>query len=1474
MGVVDGGQNGFDNASADGKAFLQSGLPQWPPATGKEISRPVNGNNSSSSSSSSTQTETAAATTNGNKKEPRSPSLLEPSICSPNASGTDQGFSSSTSFDNGSNNAVHNRKKFRSRTMPVFGAAAAADPLMAGRRSRPLNQETGGPQSRAHAKIHAYADATNAQKFPRISRPVELMGTSYDCVVIGSGYGGGVAAARMARAGQSVCLLELGKERWPGEYPTSTGEAFEELHCSGELAPLSFLNNAINVDTGRPTGMYHLVFGKGQNTMVCNGLGGTSLINANVFLRADEGTMGMKAWPPELREKGALDDYYNKVERVLEPESYPEDWPSLPKLDLLQKQADALNMKDKFSRVKQTTRFRNGPNSCGVEMSASALTGQDATGVNDGSKTTTLVTYLADAWNWGAELFCECEVRYIEKVQDSRGGYRVYFAWHGCNRGHFKANLHGDLMWVHAREAVFLGAGALGTTEILLRSKTMGLGLSDMVGQNMSGNGDILAFGYNTDHLTNSIGRPYPSPYNPIGPTITGIIDNRTGHDNPLDGYVIEEGAVPHALAHFLQSMLDLLPGAQPPKNETLVQRTQATLARWGSRLLGPYFRGGALEKTQVYLIMSHDSNQAILSLKNDKPVLEFLGVGRSDHVKYLDGILAKATQAVGGTLVANPFSALMDQQITVHPIGGAAMARDNTGATGATDHIGRLFTGNGSEVHAGLIVTDGSAIPTALGVNPFATITALAERSVHLYAKSRGLVIRTDDNGILNLFGRPAHHPKLHGTASEDSFSTDDDTNSMGVTAYEEMRNEIGADAEAEAEAESVHDAHQIIDRAAALRAGGFGFSEVMSGFLHRDAHMHEDTQDAYQQAYRTAHSLCESARFFLSVQAFDTNDLVNDPNHKGMLTGTFVCPTLPGSPFMVQRGAFNLFVVDHQAPGTRNLTYDFDMRGTDGRTLHFHGYKVVDSSVALAPLQLWRATTTLYVTITHKRILGKLESGGLLLPPNEPDEAWRYEPVMAKGIMHIKPADFLSEVLTMTPTGSSLLRKVVSAASFMTYFTRKSLDLFLAPLTQLQYPTQTYSGYINNTPPTRVWTDIRASDGVYSRLYMWEPLPAYVPRRADGRPGEAKNLFFIPGASVDHQIYALPTIPFNTVNYFNRAGYRVFVCVLRIGQLMIAENNWTTFDARLDIRAALERIRSEYCGGGGGGGGIGGNVVPSKVYTVAHCMGSVALATGLLDGTIPADWLLGLSCSQVFMNPIWNTMNMLKALAGPVPMDTLYKALAGTWFNCSTSPDDALVQRALNQALRLLPDARKELCNNAACHRISLVFGRCWNHGNLNEATHRQIDRFFGGVNMTMLHLLMLQGSQGHVMSNGPLFEVLTTPANVQARLRGLPVFLFVGGDNAVLSPRATEKTYEILCDTFGSAGPAGFQEGVEYRRRVIPGYGHLDCWMGRNAWKDVYPVLRAEVDRVVHGASYQFKEPDARVCRFTRMMEAGEL
>ncbi|KJZ79281.1 hypothetical protein HIM_01432 [Hirsutella minnesotensis 3608] len=1226
------------------------------------------------------------------------------------------------------------------------------------------------------------------KRFPRISKPLELIRSSYDCVVIGSGYGGGVAASRMARAGESVCVLERGEERWPGEYPESPWQ--------------------------------------GQSAVVCNGLGGTSLINANVFLEADARTLSMDFWPPEIRkDPRCLEPYYQKARDMLEPEPYPDHWPRLRKVEVLRRQARAMGMEHRFRKVPQTTRFRAGPNSCGVPMSASTLTGQDATGVNDGSKTTTLVTYLADAWNWGADLFCRCEVRHVEKVTDARGGYIVYFAWRGRHRDRFRGPAGDDLMWVHARRAVFLGAGAIGTTEILLRSKALGLGMSDCVGQGMSGNGDMLAFGYNLNCKVNALGKPSPTSTNPVGPTINAAIDCREGHDNPLHGFILQEGAVPQALSGMLQALVNLIPRRHAP-GKTVVRQAQATLSRWKSRLLGPYTPDGAMERTQVYLVMSHDGNQGTLTLKDNKPMLAFPVVGHSEQTQRLNCLLTQATEAVGGMLVPDPYCAAMGNHgMTVHPLGGAPMSRDGSGATGVTNHAGVVFAGSDTcETHAGLIVTDGAAVPAAIGVNPLATIVALAERSVDEYARSRNLFISDEPNGVLDLNGEPAHPPKDHRHAEL--------LKSQAVAQRFKDKDKGASDA--------------------------VGFTEKLSGFIHSGTDMRSpDDSAAYEVAHRLAKSRGESANLLLSIA-----DLDPSRPDGGIVTGTFVCPTVQGSPFMVLRGNMKLFRPDRNVSETSRLTYDLDMTGVDGRRLRLQGYKVLDSSVALNPCELWRATTTLYVAITEAAGHGRFDvqdgwasaaadhqgRGGARLVP-------RGSPVVGVGMLNIGVYDFLSEMLSLTSTGKHLFEKASKVAGFVSRFASRPLSVLLTPLAPLQYPAKTHGTWSTahdypHAAPSRRF-EIEASDGVRTEMYMWDPEPGAVATDEYGSPVEVKDLFMIPGAAVDHQIFALPTIPFNAVDYFTRAGYRVFVSVHRICILEVAKGPWTTYDTRLDIEACLRRIRNL-------------NKSDEPVYTVAHCLGSVALACGLLDGTIPASWILGITCSQVFMNPLWSLLNTIKA-ASPIPLDKLYWMLAGQWYDCRTSANDGLVQRVLNQLLRFYPEERREMCTNATCHRATFLFGRCWTHGNLNEATHRNIDRFFGGANMTLLNLLMFMGRRRGVTTNAR--EELVTPENLQ-RLNGMPMFLFSGASNAVLSPTATEMTYERLCDEFGmSAGMAA--GGLQYRRRVIPGYGHLDSWMGQNAWRDVYPHVRQEVDRVVRGEGYCFRQPSDR---FKAMVDAA--
>ncbi|GAO15365.1 hypothetical protein UVI_02010290 [Ustilaginoidea virens] len=1226
----------------------------------------------------------------------------------------------------------------------------------------------------------------------------------------------------MARAGQSVCLLERGQERWPGEYPLTSKQALRQVRLSGHVGkPFS---ESTKVQCGNRDGMYHIVVGHGQTAVVANGLGGGSLINSNVFLEADAGTLAMEVWPPQIRnDPQCLEKYYQRVRRVLEPEPYPDDWPALHRTQVFREQAERLGVpKDRFRKVPQTTRFRPGRNACGVAMAPSTRSGHDTTGLNDGSKTTTLVTYLADAWNWGAELFSQCEVRHVEKVRDERGGYLVFFISHQRRQQQRGSGWQPPLRWVHARSAVFLGAGAIGTTEILLRSKAMGLCVSDTLGEGMSGNGDMLAFGYNTDRRVNAMASAQAARRDPVGPAINAAIDMRGQPGNPLDGFVIQEGAVPPALSPLLQPLLDVssvLSGSSVPKN------MRKRLARWKSRLRGPY-ACGAMQKTQVLLAMSHDSkscastgparradkrnpagSQGRLRLENDEPLLQFQQGSGSDRVTRVRSLLAEAVEAVGGTPVYDPgYGVLGNHQVTVHPLGGATMSRDNTGAHGVTNHAGEVFSGTDtSATHRGLVVVDGAAVPAALGVNPLATISALAERAVDEYARTAGLVISKEHNGSIDFAAGPGRLPQR-------------------------PLRQRHADAEKQPDPAAAPDGHSKQSPASAHgQPPSIAFTECMAGFVHASTSAAACAEADFAPSYRVAKLRGETARLLVQADVSEApwrQHGVSGRQYSGSINGTFVCASLPGSPFMIRRGDLQIFQPAEAPPETSRFVYDFDMAGTDGRLVRFYGYKTVDASTSFSPVRLWKALTTLFVCITelNDQEAARREENGA-----QRRAAPAQGRVLAQGILRLGVRSFRKQLLGMEAAGDTIQDRTRNMSRFMRYFAGKALGHLLLPLQPLRYATTTtaaQAAYVNPTSPTRSYT-IVASDGVQTVLHMWEPEPRV---SADQPPVE--NLFMIPGASVDHQIFALPTIPLNAVNYFTRAGYRVFVTVHRIGLQDAGRgdgDSWTTYDARLDLRACIQFIRQFWS--------------PAKLYTIAHCMGSVAFASGLLDGTIPADWIRGITCSQVFAHPVWSPSNVVKK-ASPVPLDRLYARLAGGWFDCRPGPRDRPVQRAINQLLRFYPDSARERCSSAACHRTTFLFGRCWAHENLNRATHDHIDRFFGGASMALMQMLMQM--DGNVTGNAPGYKVLTGAENVE-RLRGIPIFLFSGEASDVLSPAATEKTYALLCSRFGLAAEGG---GIQYRRKVFPGYGHLDCWMGRDAWRDVYPSVREEVDRVVRG------------------------
>lgn len=219
-------------------------------------------------------------------------------------------------------------------------------------------------------------------------------------------------------------------------------------------------------------------------------------MNANTALRPDPRLWNDKAWPEEIiKDKELLEQSFQHAVDMLQPTPYPKDWPVLPKLATLEAQAKGAGAHDKFVRPPITVHFKDALNPAGVYQKASTLTGNDTTGINDWSKNTTLLNYIPDAWNHGAEIYTCCNVVRVEKAKKGShqpGPYVVYFEWQDDSRAVFLHEHGANIapMFITA-DIVVLGAGALGTTEILLRSAKCGLKTSDQIGKHFSGNGDV-----------------------------------------------------------------------------------------------------------------------------------------------------------------------------------------------------------------------------------------------------------------------------------------------------------------------------------------------------------------------------------------------------------------------------------------------------------------------------------------------------------------------------------------------------------------------------------------------------------------------------------------------------------------------------------------------------------------------------------------------------------------------------------------------------------------------------------------------------------------------------------------------------------------------------------------------------------------------------------------------------------------------
>jgi cholesterol oxidase len=559
----------------------------------------------------------------------------------------------------------------------------------------------------------------------KLSKSLSELKSHYDFIVIGSGYGGSIAASRMSRLGKSVCLLEKGKEFLPGQFPKTLKEAALEMN----------MKRGKNAD--RRNGLYEFNFGKGINVFKGCGLGGTSLVNANVSIKPESRVMEQKEWPTAIREDlGSFEDGLQRAWDMLQPNPYPENengYPVLKKTEAMRKSAERMAEDFRLLDINVTFEDRKD-NHVGVHQPKCTNCGDCVTGCNVGAKNTTAMNYLPDAFNHGADIFTEINVRYVEK---SNGFWKVFFNPLNTGREVFDA----PEMFVFA-DNVILSAGSLGSTEILFRSAQKGLKVSSMLGKRFTGNGDVLGFGYNNDVQINGIGlgRRGNGQIAEVGPCITSVIDMRKG---PVleNGMTLEEGTVPGPIRGIMPGTLltfSRLFGLNKDRifSDSFFNRKWREIV---SMVRGPFH--GAINHTQIYLVMTHDDGNGNMVFDNDQLQINWKGVGKQEIFKKVEDKLLSATRALGGTNVPNPtWNKKMDYElVTVHPLGGCAMA-DHAGL-GVTDHKGQVFSSStGTDLHKGLYVMDGAVIPRPVGTNPLLTISALAERSCKLIAEEMGM--------------------------------------------------------------------------------------------------------------------------------------------------------------------------------------------------------------------------------------------------------------------------------------------------------------------------------------------------------------------------------------------------------------------------------------------------------------------------------------------------------------------------------------------------------------------------------------------------------------------------------------------------------------------------------------------------------------------------------------------------------------
>ncbi|WP_254715978.1 GMC oxidoreductase [Actinomadura sp. WMMB 499] len=517
----------------------------------------------------------------------------------------------------------------------------------------------------------------------------------FDVIVVGSGFGGSVAALRLAEKGYRVAVLEAGRRFDEDSLPRTSWRLRKYLWM-----PRLGLRGIQRM---------HRVGGKaGVLVLAGAGVGGGSLVYANTLYEPPEPFFTDRAWGDITDWRDELRPHYDQARRMLGVVTNPLVTPAD---EAIKRVADRMGAGDTyhptpvgvfFGEDAGTTHDDPYFGGAGPRRTTCTACGSCMIGCRVGAKNMLTKNYLYLAEKAGVRVVPDTTVTALDPLDS--GGYRVSIERTGALRRHRRTM---------TAEQVVLAAGTHGTQTLLHRMRDTGRlpDLSPRLGELTRTNSEALlgvermTVWHRGKHVDHGTGLAITSSFHPDDRT--HIEPTRYGTGNNLMGFIrtllVDGGGRAPRWLKFL---------GQAARHPTIILRG-LSLKDWANR-------------TVIALVMQTADNSITVGARRGRLVAR---QGEGEPNPTWIPIAHKAVRMLAEELDATPGGTWFDLfniPTTAHFIGGCVIGE--TPEAGVIDPYHRVHG------HPGLHIVDGSAVTANLGVNPSLTITAQAERAMSLW--------------------------------------------------------------------------------------------------------------------------------------------------------------------------------------------------------------------------------------------------------------------------------------------------------------------------------------------------------------------------------------------------------------------------------------------------------------------------------------------------------------------------------------------------------------------------------------------------------------------------------------------------------------------------------------------------------------------------------------------------------------------